>query len=320
MSSSRNFTAIIWQLIALVISASGTAIAQPEAPDVLFVVDRAGIGAQEPATGWGDSSNGSTGFGGTWQNSHAGSATNNSLNATSTAKVTGPAKLLTISASHNIAVYVRGTPTVTVTTSGTAQATATSDGIPRAGAGTTPVPFASGKSHAEAEKPFGPPGTDSDSGSGGGTFFQNIGCGGAGSSGARSFPQYPGVTYHSPANSNNFGSGATVRNDGPSISDVNIEASATLNISVVLGDDPPTGQIDGPYVGGQLGAKAHLGDTITFYNQSYDPDNQSGNAPLDGICQSLWEITDPRGIKTVPLTEIFAQFRAESSRGMTSLN
>lgn len=271
------------------------------APDAIFSVllknGSVTIGSQAPASSWTETR--SSGSGIIRSMAVSGSVSGNSISCTSEANVdgTGATGSFTSTATQEVTVLVKGTPSVEIVTTHSASGSINSNSNDAASVSYSGSLGGSGT--MTLTKPFGTTGTSSDSGSGGGTYFVNLGCSGQNGGAATAFTEYPGVVYRPIDLASELAFRGTARTDGPGISNtVNLSVDGTSTVTVTIQTDAPTPQIDGPFVGGVAVANPAVGNSVTMKDISYDTDNRNGTTAGEGICSHEWTLTRPDGSVT----------------------
>lgn len=121
------------------------------------------------------------------------------------------------------------------------------------------------------------------------SYFHEGSCG----NGSKSFTSIPGETYVGIGLAR---TGALCTYQSP-FNGVSV-ADGTIAFSVTVGEDSPTISLSGPLVGGSPKTYPNVNDSVTFTNQTYDPDNvQTTPSALLGICSFAWTLEDPDGIE-----------------------
>jgi RHS repeat-associated protein len=183
-------------------------------------------------------------------------------------------------ATHNITVYAKGRPSITITTSSSGTASLDPDGwahvdLPRTS--TNDITLSGGGTAS---------GTASE------TKHFNLSCS---STAAADFDgaAYPdGVLYSRPVG---FAPVSAVAQVSTQTSTFDLSASVDATISVTIGSSSPVAILTGPTVGGVTKVEPQLGDSVTLTNISYDPDDETGSTALEGICGAAWTVTFPDG-------------------------
>ncbi len=260
------------------------------APDVLFKVATKRNGGWhiilDPATSWSDVSTS-----GVVTYDYHGGVTGGILAATLDLWINGWVAGIGVSEQYIVTAYVKGTPTATVDVSTDIDLFTKSTGTPQASS-TGSYPINAGS--ISAVKPSGVTGTYTNNGSNQDTLTGSLGCAtNAANDGCRTFAAYPGVTYCIPDGAKDMGVSVTASNSGNWQSKVDIHAVLDLTVDVSLGAASPAVIISAPHQGGVPVTIAALGQEVTMYNDSYDPDEGTGTTPRQGICSVAWIVTDP---------------------------
>jgi RHS repeat-associated protein len=279
------------------------------APDVLFSVslkkNGSYVGTYDPATSWSYSTTSSgTNY------SLSGSVSSGTLSGAYSIDFDGSHGFLSRNEGYEIQVWVRNGATATTEITTAATVSVDTSSSHRTSAHVSP-PW--GQSTIEAEVNQGGGGTDSASDSLNASNFERLTCAtGASNGGCTTFAAYPGVSYCRPPSGTAITLGAGLRHDGTSSQTLDLSSSGTLSISVTIGQDDPVVVFSDLHVGGNPVTEAEVDDTVTVYNDSYDPDEQLGTNTREGICSASWVVTHPDGTTTTGSNIYSISFDAES--------
>ncbi len=140
------------------------------------------------------------------------------------------------------------------------------------------------------------PGSNSDSGSVENDVQLNLSCA-SNAIGAQcqTFVDYPGEIYCRVPNFQDIRASVGISHSSSGVHTKSVSANATFNISATLGDSDPSAILSNPIVDGVEIIAPNIGDEITLNNLSYDSDDNLGSTPGEGICSSIWQVTDPTG-------------------------
>jgi hypothetical protein len=251
------------------------------APDAVFSVGYGHGGTlsgQFPATSWSDTYNYSY-LGSSGPSVVSGSATSTTLNSTTSVHLTATgASSSNITAEQYFLVYVIGRSSADVTITHTGSASVTAD--------SNKSNYARSVGSSTVDAATSAPGSDSDSYSGGQTLHFDPACNAA----QYAVPGYSGVFYAKLGSSNLASPNAYANTAGGGVLST-LDASAGVDISVVLGASSPAVSIVSPTVGGISKPYPDLNDSFVLSNTSSDPDNVTGT----GICSYQWSIQKPDG-------------------------